>query len=309
VPSGRGGRELLTPEGSLKLPSWPVSIAGITTEHDDATARPWARPALVADGPPTGPLEVELPLFSGPFRLLATLILEQKVDVCDIPVATVTEAFLRRGLDDSAGWSLEDATWFIATCASLLELKMGRILRRPSLDLEEDLIGGIAPDLHYARSLELAAFRRVSGMLAERMDAAGAMVPRTAGPPSEYAHLYPDVMNHVTPARLQEVASSLLGTPAIVDLSHVAPIRVSLSEALETVKERLSVQPNARFRDLLSDCKDRIEVVIRFLALLELYREGKVDMVQAVMFGDIRVRWHGGGARFLEPPYERDMDG
>jgi segregation and condensation protein A len=278
----------------LKVPRRPVTIAFITTrERDDAAADAGARPGLVGDGPAARPFEVALPLFSGPFRLLATLILEQKVDVCDIPIALVTEAFLRGGLDESPSWSLEEATWFIATCASLLELKMGRVLRRPPSDLDEDLVGGMAPDLLYARSLELAAFRQLSGMLAERMNAAEAMVPRTAGPPSEYAHLYPDVMHHVTPATLQMIAASMLGTPEAVDLSHLAPIRVTLSEALETVKAKLSVRPDARFRDLLSDCRDRIDVVIRFLALLELYREGKVDMVQAVMFGDIVVRWRG----------------
>ena len=125
------------------------------------------------------------------------------------------------------------------------------------------------------------------------MNAAASMVPRSAGPPAEYGHLYPDILEKVTPAALQEVASSLFGAPREVDLSHVAPIRASLSQALEMVKERLSIRPEARFRDLLAGCTERIEVVVRFLALLELYREGKVDIVQAVMLGDIEVRWQG----------------
>jgi segregation and condensation protein A len=278
----------------LKVLPRPVSIATITTiDGGRATAGTGARRALVGGASAPVSFDVDLPLFSGPFRLLATLILEQKVDVCDISVATVTDSFLRRGIDASQSWSLEEATWFIATCAGLLELKVGRILRRPPDDVEEELLGGIAPDLLYARSLELAAFRRLAGVLAELMRAAEAMVPRSAGPPPEYADLYPDIMEKVTPRGLREAARSLLRAGTVVDLSHVAPIRASLSEAVETVKERLSVRPDSRFRDLLIDCRDRIEVVVRFLALLELYREGKVDMVQAVMFGDIQVRWRG----------------
>ena len=69
---------------------------------------------------------VELPIFTGPFRLLADLILDRSVDVCDVPVASVTEVFVRAGDEESSRWSLEDVTWFLAICAVLLELKVGR---------------------------------------------------------------------------------------------------------------------------------------------------------------------------------------
>src|SRR2546427_7921099 len=103
----------------------------------------------------TGPeFTIQLPIFSGPFKLLADLVLEERVDVCDAPVARVTEAYLQRGLNDLDGWSLEEATWFLAICAVLLELKVGRLLPRPPVETEEDLLGGASPDLIYARSLE-----------------------------------------------------------------------------------------------------------------------------------------------------------
>jgi segregation and condensation protein A len=78
-----------------------------------------------------------------------------------------------------------------------------------------------------------------------------------------------------------------------VDLSHVTPIRVSLADAVRAVQERMELLSEARFRDLLEGCKDRIDVVVRFLALLELHRDGKVGLAQAQVFGDIEVRWHG----------------
>src|SRR6266567_3129559 len=170
---------------------------------------------------------VELPLFSGPFRLLAGLILERKMDVCDVPVAMVTERFLRVGAEAAPGWSLDEATWFVAVRAALLELKVGRLLPRPSAETEEDLLGGASPDLLYARSLELAAFRRVALDVAERMALAALMVPRDAAPPAELAHLYPDVMERITAADLAAAAARLLAPPPAIDLSHVAPIRVT----------------------------------------------------------------------------------
>ena len=236
---------------------------------------------------------VELPLFSGPFRLLADMILDQRMDVCDIPVARITDRFLREGLERVERWPLEEATWFVAMCAVLLELKVGRLLPRPAALVEEELFGGAPPDLIYARSLELGAFRLVAGWVSEWLAVASRMVPRTAGPPSEFAHLYPDVMEKVTPEMLRGVAAEVLSPARDIDLSHVTPIRVSLAEALMAMQERLVDRPEARFRELIDGCRERIEVVVRFLALLELHREGKVELIQAKVFGDINVRWQG----------------
>jgi segregation and condensation protein A len=237
--------------------------------------------------------EVQLPLFAGPFRLLAELVLEQKIDVCDVSIARVTDLFLERGTRALGEWDLEEASWFLVMCALMLELKVGRLMPRPAPESEEDLLGGVPPDLLYARSLELAAFRRVAADLADRMAAAALLVPREAGPPPEFAHLYPDVMEKVTPAALRSTAAALLAHPQVMDLSHVTPIRVTLSDALAALQERLTARSEALFRDLLDDCEERIEVVVRFLAILELYREGKVELSQAGVFGDIEVRWQG----------------
>jgi len=233
---------------------------------------------------------VELPVFSGPFRLLAELILDQRVDVCDVPVATLTDAFLRRGVEEMATWSLEDATWFLAVCALMLELKVGRLLPRPSLETEEDLLGGASPDLLYARTIELAALRDVAETLALRIAEAQQLMPRTVGPPPEFAHLYPDVLAAVSVEDLQGLAVGMLRPPPALDLSHVTPIRASVEGALASIRERLELMSEARFRDLLDDVSDRIHVVVRFLALLELHRQGEVELLQAERFGEIEIR-------------------
>jgi segregation and condensation protein A len=234
---------------------------------------------------------VELPVYVGPFRVLADLLLDQKIDVCDVPIAAVTEGFLAHAKDAEA-WNLEDATWFLAVCAILLELKVGRLMPRHEAVDEEDLLG-VSPDLVYARSLELAAFRRVATDLARRLEAEALHHPRDAGPPPEFAHLYPDVMDKVTAEDLARMAASLLRPPPMLDLSHVTPIRYTMAEAVRAVRDHLEQRRESSFRDLVADCDERIQVVVRFLALLELYREGKVDLSQAETFGEIEVRWEG----------------
>jgi len=238
-----------------------------------------------------GGFGVETPVFSGPFRLLADLILEHRVDVCDVPVARVTERFLAHAKQADA-WSLEEATWFLAVCAAFLELKVSRLIPRHVEPVEEDLLGG-SPDLRYARGRELAAFRAVAGDLAGWIETAAAYVPRDAGPPEAFAHLYPDPLERVTPEQLAATAAGLLRPPPLVDLTHVQPVRVTLAEAVDAITSRLGERGAARFRDLVADCEERIHVVVRFLALLELYREGRVELSQAETFGDIDVVWQG----------------
>src|SRR5581483_3067596 len=174
----------------------------------------------------------------------------------------------------------------------LLELKVGRLMPRPEGLDEEDLIG-VSPDVLYARSLELAAFRLMAVELARRMEEEARYFARELGPPPEFAHLYPDVLESVSPEDLARLAATLLRPPPLLDLYHVTPVRYSMEEAVQAVSARLGSLGAARFRDLVADCRERIHVVVRFLALLELYREGKVDLEQAETFGEIEVKWQG----------------
>jgi segregation and condensation protein A len=244
---------------------------------------------------PSGTFAVDLPVFTGPFRLLAELIMEQKVDVCDIAVATVTDRYLayaEEAAKGTEGWNLEEATWFLAICAMLLELKVGRLMPRHTEQDEEDLLGA-SPDLAYARSIELAAFRRVAIELARRLEDEAGFFARDVGPGPEFSHLYPDPMETIVAEDLVRVAAQLLRPPPTLDLSHVTPIRYSVEDAMTAVRERMEgFGGPASFRDLVADCPDRIHVVVRFLAILELYREGKVELQQGRTFGEIEVEWN-----------------
>lgn len=234
---------------------------------------------------------IDLPAFVGPLRLLAELVFDNKLDVCDVPIASVTDEFVRRGTELVDGWTLEEATSFLGICAALLELKVGRLLPRPVPTADDEILSGPSPDLAFARSVELAAFRRIATTIEEKMAEASLMIPRTAAPPEEFAHLYPDPLERVSPERLWEVARAVLEPPPRLDLSHITPIRASLAEALDDVRSKLVTTERASFADLVADCDERIDIVIRFLAVLELHREGEVELSQGEVFGDIEVQW------------------
>ena len=239
-----------------------------------------------------GAFAVELPVFAGPFRMLADLIMEQKVDVCDVPVASVTDRFLAEARE-AERWDLEEVTWFLAICAVLLELKVGRLMPRHT-ELDEDDLLGVSPDLTYARSRELAAFRRVAVELARRLEDEAGFFSRDVGPGPEFSHLYPDPMTRVTAEELGRLAAQLLRPPPTLDLTHVTPIRYTMAEAMSAVERRIEgFGRKASFRDLVADCDERIQIVVRFLALLELYRDGRVELHQGETFGEIRVEWQG----------------
>jgi segregation and condensation protein A len=239
----------------------------------------------------SGGFAVDVPVFQGPFRLLADLILEQKVDVCDVPVAAVTDRYLAHAAE-ADGWNLEEATWFLAICAVLLELKVARLTPRRTEPDEEDLLGG-SPDLAYARSLELRAFRKVALELSRRLEDEAGYFARDIGAGSEFSHLYPDPMEKVDAGRLAAVAAMLLRPPPTLDLTHVTPIRFTVADAIAAVEERIQAVGDrpASFRELVADCEDRMHVVVRFLALLELYRDGRIELQQGRTFGEIEVEW------------------
>ena len=239
-----------------------------------------------------GAFAVELPVFTGPFRLLADLILGQKLDVCDVPIATVTDRFLAHA-KEADGWSLEEATWFLAVCAIMLELKVGRLMPRHEVLDEEDLLG-VSPDLVYARSLELAAFRLV---------ARGSRAPHRGGEPAAPARGRP-AAGVRAPVPRRDGGRRGRATSRASRRPCSARHRCSISRTSRRSATRwprrwkpcaahLDRLGQASFRDLVADCDEKIQVVVRFLALLDLYRDGKVELAQAETFGEIRVRWEG----------------
>ena len=246
--------------------------------------------------------EVSTPVFEGPFDLLLHLILREQVDLYDVPLASIVDAYLAE-LRRLEGLDLDVATEFLLIAATLVELKVRRLLPgRDDVDLDEELALWEERDLLLARLLECKTFKDVAARFARLSEAAARSVPRLVPLEEPFASLAPDLLEGVTPARLRDAflrASAPKPLPH-VDLAHVAPIRASVADAVAELVDELPRVGRIGFRRLTAGIAERLEVIVRFLALLELFKQGLVELDQAHTFGDIEVVWTGDGVDVAE---------
>jgi segregation and condensation protein A len=243
-------------------------------------------------------VDVSTTVYEGPFDLLLHLILREQVDIYEVNLSHIVDAYLEE-LDSLAHLDLDLATEFLLIASTLVELKARRLLPgREQIDLDDELALWEERDLLLARLLECKTFKDVAGVFSRLADDADHSFPRCAGADERFAELMPDLMEGVTSQRLQRAFMKAV-TPKVVpriDLFHVAPIRASVADALVELVDELPRVGHLSFRRLTSGLVERLEVIVRFLALLELFKQGLVELEQIERFGDIEVVWTGGAS-------------
>jgi segregation and condensation protein A len=145
--------------------------------------------------------------------------------------------------------------------------------------------------------LECKTFKDASTGLQRLMDVAARRAPRLAGPDERYVQLVPDLLAGVTAERLRD-AMDRLAAPRVrtqVLLDHVAPVRASVTDAVQELLGILPRRGAMSFAQMSSGANTRLEVIVRFLAVLEMYKRGLVDLEQAASFAELHVRWLGDG--------------
>jgi segregation and condensation protein A len=248
------------------------------------------------------PYEVQTPVFEGPFDLLLHLILREEVDLYALSLAHIVDAYLVE-LERMEGLDLAVATEFLLIAATLVELKSRRLLPgEDDVDLDEELALWEERDVLLARLLECKTFKDASAALAQLARAAGRSHPRTAGPDERFVDLLPDLLANVTgddlrAAFLRAVAPKPM--PRVL-LDHVAPIRASVTDAVAELLDELPRAGRISFRALTDSLAERLDVIVRFLAVLELFKQGIVDLEQANNFGDLVVVWVAPGQRTVD---------
>jgi segregation and condensation protein A len=250
----------------------------------------------VAEEAPAGRFTVRLSNFEGPFDLLLQLIGKHKLDVTEIALSTVTDEFIAhlRAMGDEL--DLDQASEFLVVASTLLDLKAARLLPAADVEDEEDLELLEARDLLFARLLQYKAYKLAADFLRRREAEAARRFPREAGPDPRFRELEPEVLIDLTPEQFAALAARVLAPkpPAVVNVSHLHAPAVSVAEQLLVVRNRLARSGGATFRALTADCSTTLEVVGRFLALLELYRQQRVVFDQLSPLGELHVRWTGG---------------
>ncbi len=256
--------------------------------------------AVDADGNPiddSGKFLVRLDNFTGPFDLLLQLIGKHKLDVTEVALHTVTDDFIAyiRAMGDD--WDLDEASEFLVVAATLLDLKAARLLPSAEVEDEEDLALLEARDLLFARLLQYKAYKEAAAHIMDLEVNGMRRWPRAVSMEPRYAEALPDLVLGVGPERLFKLALKQFAPkpgPPQVSIAHIHQVRVSVREHATLLHDRLRRAGSATFTLLVADCENTLEVVARFLALLELYREGLIDFEQPVSLDELIVRWIGG---------------
>lgn len=235
---------------------------------------------------------VSLDVFEGPFDLLLSLISKHKLDITEIALSTVTDDFI--GYIKNLGGDLEKTTHFLLVASTLLDLKTARLLPQGDVEDEEDLALLEARDLLFARLMQYRAFKQAAAQFEERLGAEARRYPRSVSLDPRFADLLPEVIVSIGPEELARLAATALEPKPvpILSLAHLHAPQVSVREQAHLVVDRLRRERSATFRSLVSDA-DLPTTVARFLALLELFREGVVAFEQASPLGDLYLRWTG----------------
>lgn len=254
-----------------------------------------------AGGPPADGdrtvFTVRLDNFEGPFDLLLNLISRRQLDVTEIALSQVTDEFISY-LAALRTWDLGKATEFLVVAATLLDLKAARLLPAAEVDDEEDLALLEARDLLFARLLQYRAYKLAAAHLGELDRMQSRRHGRAVELEPRFAALLPELVIGISPQRFAAIAAAaLVPKPVpVVATEHVHTPQVSVAEHMAILRERLRRHGAATFRSLVSDCTSTLEVVARFLGLLELYRDASVAFDQVAALAELRVRWTGATA-------------
>ena len=237
-------------------------------------------------------VDVATPVYQGPFDLLLQLILKEQVDIYEVNLCTIVDAYLVE-LDRMPDLDLDVATSFLLIAATLVDLKARRLLpNMGDMDLDEELALWEERDMLLARLLEAKTFKDVAGVFAQLADDADRSFARTVGPDERFNEVLPDMLEGTSLKRFQNAAIKAL-TPRpipVVDLFHVNPIKITVADAVAELLDELPRVGRVSFRRLTEQFADRIDVIVRFLALLELFKQGAVELDQSERFGDWRIR-------------------
>ena len=239
--------------------------------------------------------DVHLDNFEGPFDLLLQLISRHKLDITEVALSQVTDDFIGHIKAAGSAWDLDQTSQFVVVAATLLDLKAARLIPSGEIDDPEDLALLEARDLLFARLLQYRAYKQVAAWIGATLAVQGRRFPRDAGVEPRFASLLPEVQFIISPERFAALAAKAMAPKQadVLSLAHLHAPAVSVREQAAILVGRLRRQRTLTFRALTGDSPDLVTTVARFLALLELFREGAVAFEQLTPLGELTIRWTG----------------
>ena len=268
-------------------------------------------PASITDGRVAG-FSLHLSNFDGPFDLLLQLISKHKMDITEIALGAVTDefiAYIKQLENADSGWDLDKTTEFLVVAATLLDLKAAKLLPSGQVDDEADLALLEARDLLFARLLQYRAFKEIASIFTERIDREEKSFARLVALEPHLAQLLPEVLIGVGAQRFAAIANRVLTpkTSPIFSIDHLHQPTVSVAEQASKIVEQLRRTGRVTFRGLTADAENTLVVIARFLALLELYKEGVIRFEQMISLGELQITWVGTAAGEVRVSDEFDI--
>jgi segregation and condensation protein A len=238
---------------------------------------------------------VKIESFEGPFDLLLSLVSEQKVDIGAISVTEVADQYLQY-VDSMPELDMDVASDFLVVAATLLALKAASLLPEEAVDFGEDLEDfspAEARDILVARLIAYKQFKNIASSLSARLEAEGRMHARQAGLETEFVGLLPDYLEGVTLHNLAVICADLAARREtfLLEAEHIATKPVSVEVHIEALIKRLEKKHKITFSKLLEGEKNATLIVVNFLALLELYHRGIIDLEQEQLYGEIAIEY------------------
>ena len=246
---------------------------------------------------------VSTQVYSGPFDLLLQLVTRQKVDIGAISISEVAEQYLDE-VERIEALDLDVASDFLLVAATLLDIKAASLVPqeapRKTVDDDEDdddleelsaLDGDALREVLIQRLIAYKQFKGAAAALGARMQAESRMHPRVAGPDPEFLGLMPDYLGGITLRGLAVICADLDGKRQtfLLEAEHVAPHRVPLDLTVASVDRFTMAHQTCTFRELLDGDATTEQLVVTFLAMLELAKRGSLTLSQDEIFGTIQI--------------------
>lgn len=246
---------------------------------------------------------VSTQVYSGPFDLLLQLVTRQKVDIGAISISEVAEQYLAE-VERIEALDLDVASDFLLVAATLLDIKAASLVPQeaPSKSVDDDeddedleelsaLDGDALREVLIQRLIAYKQFKGAAAALGARMQAESRMRARVAGPDPEFLGLMPDYLAGITLRGLAVICADLDGKRQtfLLEAEHVAPHRVPLDLTVASVDRFTMAHQTCTFRELLDGDATTEQLVVTFLAMLELAKRGSLTLSQDEIFGTIQI--------------------
>jgi segregation and condensation protein A len=232
-----------------------------------------------------------------PLDILERLVRDHPSDIYEIPLSDIVDAFLAEleSIVDSGSFNdLDRLSEFVLLASTLLEWKSKCLLNQETdSEDDEELYALEQRDALIGRFIELQVYAKMALRFSLMIERAALSIPRTAGLEDRFANIAPDLLADVDKFALRDTFRNVIdrAIPEDVQINHVTVDKVSVSETIAVLERRLRSTRMVTFRELTRYLSDRIDIIVHFLALLELHKRGTVSLNQAETFGDLEIEW------------------